>query len=130
MDRYLWTSAEQRTLAIIWSADNGLLTAVVTKEVSLDTLQRRVGMYERMAPVPEEVTGGGPGNAVSAVNGEVARQFNPEYWMRKTQAEDLKNAKAFLQRGLLSTEGIENFNTWKDDILRSVWSVLLTGREN
>ena len=46
------------------------------------------------------------------------------------QAEDLKNAKAFLQRGLLSAEGIEHFDAWKEDILRSVRSVLLTGREH
>ena len=34
-----------------------------------------------------------------------------------------------MQRGPLSAEGMEHFNAWKKDILRSVQSVLLTGRE-
>ena len=50
--------------------------------------------------------------------------------MRKTQAEDLKNARAFLQKDVLTAEGIEQFNTWKEDILRSIRSVMLTGQEH
>ena len=38
--------------------------------------------------------------------------------------------KAFLQRGLLTAEGIEHFNAWKEDILRSIRPVLLTGTEH
>ena len=116
-DNYLQTSVELWTLVIVWSANNGLLTAVVTKEVELEHIvgffrtQRRVGMYERMAPMPEEVVGEGPMNTVNAVNGEAARHLDLKYLTRKTQAKDLKNAKVFLQRGLLSAEGIEHFDT-------------------
>ena len=67
-------------------------------------------MFERMAPALEGGAGGGPANIVNPRNGEEARQFDSEYWTRKTQAEDLKNAKVFLQRGLLSEEGIEHFD--------------------
>ena len=135
-DHYLQTSAELRTLTIATSADNELLTSVVTKEVALGyiagyfRMRRTLGMFERMAPALEGGAGGGPANIVNAWNGEAARQFNPEYWTRKTQAEQFKNAKVFLQRGLLSVQGIEHFDTWKEDILRSVRSVLLTGREH
>ena len=73
-----------------------------------------------MAPVQEEVAGGGPANAVYTVNGEAVRQIDLEHWTKKTQAEDLKKAKACLQRGPLSLEGMEHFDTWKEDILRSV----------
>ena len=80
-DHYLRTSAELRTLVIVRSADNRLLTAVVTKEVELGHIagffrtRRRLGMYERMAPAPENGAGGGPTNAV---NGEAARHLDPE----------------------------------------------------
>ena len=90
-DHYLWTLAELHTLAIAHSADNEMLTSVVTKEVELGHIAgllrtwRRMGMYEKMAPAPEEGAGGGP---VNTVNGEAARHLDPEYWTRKTQAED------------------------------------------
>ena len=135
-DHYIQTSAELRTLTIATSTDKELLTSVVTKEVELRyiaryfRMRRTLGMFERMAPALEGGAGGGAANIVNAGNGEAARQFDPEYWTRRTQAEELKNAKAFLQRGLLSAEGIEHFETWKEDILRSVRSVLLTGRKH
>ena len=53
------------------------------------------------------------------IEGEVERQFDPERWKRKVQAEDLRNVKAFLGKGLLSTESIEHFNMWKEDIARA-----------
>ena len=135
-EHYLWTLAELCTLAIARSAENEQLTSVVTKEVVLGyiagyfRMRRTLGMFERMASTLEGGAGGGPANIVNAGNGEAARQFDPEYWTRKTQAEDLKNSKAFLQRGLLSVEGIEHFDAWKEDILRYVRSVLLTGRKH
>ena len=96
-DHYLRTSAELRTLAIATSADNELLTSVVTKEVALGyiagyfRMRRTLGMFERMAPALEGGAGGGPANKVNTRNGEVARQLDPEYWTRKTQAKQFKN---------------------------------------
>ena len=95
-DHYLQTSADLQRMAIVWSVDDVLLMAMVSKEVVLGHIAeffrtwRRMGMHERMALVQEEV--GGPANIAYAVNGEAARQFDPEYWTRKKQAEDLKNA--------------------------------------
>ena len=85
-----------------------------------------------MTPAPMEGAGRGPANTQLTImaNREAARHLDPEYWTRKTQADYLKNAKAFLQRGLLSAEGIEHFDTWKEDILRVVRSVLLIGRDH
>ena len=42
----------------------------------------------------------------------------------------MKNAKTFLQQGPLTADGIEQFDTWKEDILRAVQSVMLMGREH
>ena len=47
-----------------------------------------------------------------------------------TMAEDLKNAKFFLQQGLLTAETLDNFDLWKEDIVRAVKSVSLTGPEH
>ena len=44
-------------------------------------------------------------------NPEAARPNDPEYWARKTQAEDMKNAKTFLQQGPLTADGKEQFDT-------------------
>ena len=41
------------------------------------------------------------------------------------QAEDMKNTKQFLQLGLLSAATIEQFDQWRDDILRAACSVNL-----
>ena len=38
-------------------------------------------------------------------------------------AEDLKNVKLFLQQGMLTTESLDNFDLWKEDIVRAVKSV-------
>ena len=40
----------------------------------------------------------------------------------------MQNSKVFLQKDILSTEGIEHFNAWKEDILRATKSVLLKER--
>ena len=85
-------------------------------------------MNERLNPVQEDMKI--HANATYAIGGEVARQFHPEYWKRKTQAEDLKNVKVFLQKGILNAENIEHFDPWKEDILRSIKSVLLIGGEH
>ena len=53
---YLQTLADLRTMAIVWSADDALLTAVVAKVVALRHIaeffrtRRRVGMHKRMVP--------------------------------------------------------------------------------
>ena len=47
-------------------------------------------------------------NAAYQISGEAARQLDPEYWERKTLAKDLKNAKVFLQKGILNTESIKH----------------------
>ena len=62
-------------------------------------------------------TGMAGGESSRDGSGEAARALDSAYWTRKTQAEDLKNAKAFLQRELLSTEGIDHFDAWKEDII-------------
>ena len=60
-----------------------------------------------------------PGGSPQAIEGEIERQFDPGHWKRKLQAEDMKNAKSFLQKGPLSTEDIEHFDTWKKDLIRA-----------
>ena len=80
-----------------------------------------------MAPNTFAVAGGGPG---SGANPEAARPAESQYLARKTQAEDLKNAKLFLQQGLLTAETLNNFDLWKEDTIRALKSVSLAGREH
>ena len=76
-----------------------------------------------MAPNTFVGAGGGPG---LGANTEVARPVDPQYCARNPQAEDLKNAKLFLQQGLLMAESLNNFDIWKEDIVRAMKSVSLT----
>ena len=46
------------------------------------------------------------------------------------QAEDMKNAEAFLQQGPLMAAGIDKFDLWKNDILQATQSVSLTEQEH
>ena len=42
----------------------------------------------------------------------------------------MRNTKVFLHKGILSTEGIEHFHAWKEDIVRATEAVLLMGRKH
>ena len=53
-----------------------------------------MGVNKRLNMMQEDIRV--PANTAYAISGEVARQFDPEYWTRKTQTDDLKNAKVFL----------------------------------
>ena len=70
---------------------------------------------------------GWPGGGV---NLKAMRLADPQYWLRKNMAEDLKNAKLFLQQGMLTAETLDNFDLWKEDIVRAVKLVSLTGTKH
>ena len=59
---------------------------------------------------------------------EPAGQYDQAFCTRKMQAEDMKNAKTFLQQGPLTVAGIEKFDLWREDIMRATCSVNLTER--
>ena len=59
-----------------------------------------------------------------------ARRYDPSNYTRRMQAEDMKNAKAFLQQGPLTVARIEKFDLWKKDILQATQSVNLTEQEH
>ena len=80
-----------------------------------------------MAPNTFAAVGGGPGGEI---NPEAVRPADPQYWARKTMAKDLQNAKLFLQHGLLTADTLNNFDLWKEDIVRAVKSVSLTSPEH
>ena len=69
-----------------------------------------MGHPERLERLPAGAGAGG-GIVNHGGNLEAARPHDPEYWARKTQAKDLKNAKTFLQQGLLTADRIEQFDT-------------------
>ena len=77
-----------------------------------------------MAPNTFASVGGVPGGGI---NPEAVRPADPQYWARKTMAEDLKNTKLFLQQGLLTEDTLKNFDP---DIVRAVKLVSLTGPEH
>ena len=91
------------------------------------SLGASIGCQERLGPL----AGPGPG-ATGAAGGaapagrEPAGQYDQAFCSRKMQAEDMKNAKQFLQMGPLSAATIEQFDQWRDDILRAARSVNLT----
>ena len=59
---------------------------------------------------------------------EPAGQYDQAFCSRKMQADDMKNAKTFLQQGPLTAAGIEKFDQWRDDIMRATRSVNRTER--
>ena len=71
---------------------------------------------------------GAPGAAGGAAPAgmEPAGQYDQAFCSRKMQAEDMKNAKQFLQMGPLSAATIEQFDQWRDDIARAARSINLT----
>ena len=74
-------------------------------------------------------TGPGPAGALGGaipIGREPAGYYDQELYARKIQAEDMKNAKTFLQQGPLMAAGIEKFELWRDDIMRAAHSVNLT----
>ena len=91
-------------LAIILAENIKQQPSAVTKETKLGHLaaffrgRQELGLYGRMAPNTFAVARGGP---AVGVNPKAVRPADPQYRARKTMAEDLKNAKLFLQQGLL-----------------------------
>ena len=90
---------DYRVLAITRSEHSGAISSAVTKEVELGHLaaffrgRHELGLYGKINPNTSALAGGGPG---MGVNLEAMRPADPQYWARKTMAEDLKNAKLFL----------------------------------
>ena len=98
-DHFLSSANDYRVLAITRSANSGAISSAVTKEAELGHLavffrgRQELGLYGRMAPNTFAVAGGGLGGGT---NPKAVRPADLQYWARKTQAEDLKNAKLFL----------------------------------
>ena len=61
----------------------------------------------------------GAAGGVAPTGMEPAGRYDQAFCARKMQAEDMKNAKQFLQMGPLSTATIEQFDQWRDNITRA-----------
>ena len=81
-----------------------------------------LGRPEKLGPL----AGPEPAGAVGGAARKPAGQYDQAFCTRKMQAEDMKNAKLFLQYGPLSAAMIEKFDQWRDDIMRAAHSVNLT----
>ena len=111
-DSFLAATDNFQVLAITRGVNSTAISSSVTKEGKLwhkaaFRERQALGLYERMAPNTFIGAGGGPG---PAANPEMVRPADPQYWARKTQAKDFKNAKLFLQQGLLTVESLNNFD--------------------
>ena len=76
-----------------------------------------LGRREKLEPL----AGPDPAGAVRGAGPtarEPAGQYDQAFCARKMQAEDMKNAKLFLQYGPLSAATIEKFDQWRDDTMR------------
>ena len=55
-------------------------------------------------------------------------RYDQAYLERKMQADDLRNAKTFLQKEVLSASMLNKFEEWKEDIIKATRSVDLYGQ--
>ena len=87
--------------------------------------------FRQLGHLPQTDQAGVRGRAINLEgNPGPARHYDLEYYARKMQAENMKNAKTFLEQGPLTVAGIENFDLWKKDILQAMRSVNLTEQEH
>ena len=96
----------------------GIITNFITYRGSL-------GRPEKLGPLAGPEPAGAVGGAGPTAR-EPAGQYDQAFCTRKMQAEDMKNAKLFLQYGPLSAATIEKFDQWRDNIMRAAHSVNLT----
>ena len=61
----------------------------------------------------------GAHNAGLVAGYEGAGRYDQAYLSHKMQADDMKNAKMFLQYEPLSAATLEKFDQWRDDIMRA-----------
>ena len=102
MEHYLRAPPEFRDVALTSSEHNTRNLTIVVRELALGHIAEYFkcralpGHPERLGRLP---AGAGAGGGVFNHGGnlEAARPPDLEYWARKTQAEDMKNAKSFLQ---------------------------------
>ena len=80
----------------------GIITNFITHQAS-------IGHPERLGPPAGPEPAGAAGGAASAGR-EPVGQYNQAFYARKMQAEDMKNAKLFLQYGPLSAATIVKFD--------------------
>ena len=84
------------------------------------TFRGSVGRLEKLGPLAGSEPAG-PAEGAGPAAREPAGQYT-----RRMEAEDMKNAKLFLQYGPLLAATIEMFDQWRDDIMRAAHSVNLT----
>ena len=93
--------------------------------INFITYRGSVGCPEKVGTLAGSEPAGAAGGAGPAAR-EPAGQYDQAFCTRRMQAEDMKNAKLFLQYGPLSAATIEKFDQWRDDIMRAAHSVNLT----
>merc|ERR1712115_431268 len=83
--------------------------------------QGSIGRPEKVGTLTRTEPAGAAGGTGPAAR-EPAGQYDQAFCTRRMQAEDMKNAKLFLQYGPLSAAMIEKFDQWRDDIMRAAHS--------
>ena len=71
-----------------------------------------------------------PGGVPQPIEGEIERRFDPGHWKRKVQAQAMKGAMAYMQKGPLRAEDIEHFDAWKQDLILAIEVAALQGRKH
>ena len=90
-------------------------------------IQANLGYPERLGPMAGPGLGAtGAAGGAAATGMEPAGRYDQAFLARKMQAEDMKNAKQFLQMGPLSAATIEQFDQWRDNITRAACLINLT----
>ena len=139
MDVFIQARPEARNAALHNSAHRNENAEIVFQEMSLGIIINFIA-YRGSVGHPEKVgtltrtelagaaRGAGPTGAAGGAGPaarEPAGQYDQAFCTRRMQAEDMKNAKLFLQYGPLSAATIEKFDQWRDDIMRAARSVNL-----
>ena len=87
--------------------------------------RKGLGFPETLKPAPASRAGQTGGAAALEDRGG---RYYQAYLERKMQADDLRNAKAFLQNEVLSAATLDKFKEWKEDIIKATLSVDLYGQ--
>ena len=121
LEAFLVALLRNRQMALYNSEHRDETLATLYQETGLGhitsfiTWRATVGFLERLGPTQEPA----PTEAATADYEDRGGRYDQAYLAPKMQADDMKNAKAFLQYKALSASSLEKFDQWKDDILKA-----------
>ena len=131
LDAFMRATLEFQQRALYRSDHKDENVAVMYQEARLGHIaefvnyRKGLGFPETLSPAPAPRAGQAGGVAGPEDRGG---RYDQAYLERKMQADDLRNAKSFLQNEVLSATTLDKFKEWKEDIIKATRSVDLYGQ--